>query len=168
MAANSVALCPAFKALKLDAIIAIDVGGDALTGGGRHDVLCGQDWQVLHAIAQSEIEEMELSIAGLGVDGESTERQLSYMFDRSRSVGAFRGCAEVAGLLLEGLCSVGACPNIVAAAACDKLPTDADGHVRIPWNLRPAVPLEWAKSVFAFDLKWALEDASCHRISRER
>lgn len=156
--ANEKAIVPGLLSLSLDAILAVDVGGDSVTAGGRNDARTGQDWHVLNAVLKSAIPS-QLIVLGFGVDGESTSDELEAALARAHADGAFRGRNTIGGLILDGLRRVGmhlrltnpsACPNIVVAAIDGTL-REKRGQVIVPRNLRPRIPRTWATGLFAFD-----------------
>lgn len=121
--ANTAAMCESLKALKVDQIIAVDLGGDSLTGGvdfegGSFEF--GRDRQVLHALAASGIPFSQI-VFGPGCDGESSIEAMQKAVKSADDAGKLLGLlplddlvprmAEMAKTLRENRT-----PNILARA----------------------------------------------------
>lgn len=156
-------ISPGILALRPTRVIAVDVGGDALTGGNRSDPRDGQDWQVLNALryALRDVDvPVSLCVVGLGADGESSKPQLDQALELASCSQAFHGRFQVEGRLADALAlarrigvrSSSACPNIVLDALADQ---SQAAEIRVPRNSRPRVPRSWLTGCYVFDGVWA-------------
>uniref|UniRef100_A0A6V2MKT9 Uncharacterized protein n=1 Tax=Emiliania huxleyi TaxID=2903 RepID=A0A6V2MKT9_EMIHU len=120
--ANTGAITSSLARLRVDAILAVDLGGDSLTGGVdfASDPECGRDRQVLHALRASRIPCTHL-VLGPGCDGESAVGAMRAAVRHVDESGALLGVVPLAPLL-EPLCRHSAplapnrTPNIIKSA----------------------------------------------------
>jgi len=72
-ATNTAAVIESLTALRIDQVLAVDLGGDSLSGGAdfERDAELGRDRQVLHALSASKLPFVHLVVAP-GCDGETS------------------------------------------------------------------------------------------------
>jgi hypothetical protein len=122
--ANCAAVSGALKALRTSQVIAVDLGGDSLTGGldfagGSPEF--GRDRQVMHALAASGVPFVHL-VFGPGCDGESSVERMQAAMRDADDRGALLGAMPLANVVgpmaeLAKTLSPNRTPNILARAA---------------------------------------------------
>jgi len=131
-AANSAAIHGALRALRVSEILAVDCGGDVLTGGldFAGDVELGRDRQVLHALQTSGIP-FTLLVLGPGCDAESSVPAMTAAVRAAAERGELVGVlpldevAPLAASFCAGL-SASRTPNVINAAV--QRPLAAEGE----------------------------------------
>ena len=121
--ANCDAVSSALTALRVEQVIAVDMGGDSLTGGtdfagGSFEF--GRDRQVLHALGASGIPFTQI-IFGPGCDGESSIPAMQKAVAQADSDGNLVGIVPLAELVAQmremaKTLSLDSTPNILARA----------------------------------------------------
>lgn len=157
---NSAAVMEALQALRVDLVVAVDCGGDSLTGGfdfegGSFEF--GRDRQVLHALAASGVPFVQI-ILGPGCDGESSIEAMQKAVQQADASGTVLGIIPLDALvpqmaLFTQTLRPSRTPNILAHALqvvkkrqAGEAPVDADdesehcvirrhgGEASIPWG----------------------------------
>jgi hypothetical protein len=101
--ANGDAIASALKALRIDQALAVDLGGDSLTGGldfegGSFEF--GRDRQVLHALGASGVPFSQI-VFGPGCDGESSIEAMQQAVAKADSEGSLLGIVPLAQLVAQ-------------------------------------------------------------------
>mmetsp|Transcript_48273 Transcript_48273/g.151723 ORF Transcript_48273/g.151723 Transcript_48273/m.151723 type:complete len:328 (+) Transcript_48273:65-1048(+) len=155
-AENSAALAGSLEALRVETVLAVDLGGDSLTGGidfATH-VELGRDRQVLHALRASGLPFVHL-VLGPGCDGESSEEAMRAAIRTADERGELLGVLPLDGVISfmsehSGMLSPSRTPNILKAAldhlaAGPVVSADApDAHCQISRHGNSqAIPWSW-------------------------
>lgn len=121
-AANSAAIGESLARLRVDTVLAVDFGGDSLTGGidFTGDPECGRDRQVLHALRASKLPCVQL-VLGPGCDGESSVEAMRAAVRAADERGQLLGVlplADVVGTMAQCAATLkpSRTPNIVQSA----------------------------------------------------
>lgn len=135
---NEAALGPAIQSLNLDLVLAVDCGGDSITGGldfakGQSPEV-GRDRQVLRCLRSSGVPFIHL-VFGPGCDGESSEELFNRCCEQLNSTGEFRGSFSLEPLLgiMADCCKQLApnrTPNLMNRAFSGELPCAAEAGER--------------------------------------
>lgn len=125
---NQDAMLPALAALQLDFIVAVDCGGDSLTGGKdfEGDPALGRDVQVLTCLRASNVPFVHI-VLGPGCDAESPEAVMRASVEQLEKDGKFLGAFPLDPLLptfeaTAGMLADDRTPNLMRRAALRDLP----------------------------------------------
>ena len=131
---NVNAVVGALDFLNVDSVIAVDLGGDSLTGGVDYEggsFEFGRDRQVLHALAASGRKVTQL-VFGPGCDGESSIEAMQAAVQAAESSGKLLGVLPLTDELVPEMARMAAplsasrTPNVLARAAAHV--AEAAGH----------------------------------------
>lgn len=122
---NVAAIGDALDHLRVDCVLAVDLGGDSLTGGIDYEggsFEFGRDRQVLHALAASGRRVVQL-VFGPGCDGESSIAAMQTAVQKAADDGSLIGVLPLTEELVPEMARMAAnlsasrTPNILARAA---------------------------------------------------
>jgi hypothetical protein len=144
------ALVTEIVSLRFDLIFGVDTGGDSLAARSSS----GRDKRMLRVLEQTKIP-LFLIVAAPGSDGDFLAGDLRRAMTQQKEAGRYRGCLGLSAALgvlreLSEPLTRTRTPNIILAAADDKLEKATGGQVIVPRGRRPAVPREWLLHAFVF------------------
>jgi hypothetical protein len=141
------------RSLGFDVLIGVDTGGDSIAdkdGRGR----LGRDQRMLRVLRQTGLPVFHVVVAP-GSDGEASWNDLQTVFARNADEGLYAGCFSLERFLpiyrlhRPGLGPTRT-PQIILAAAEDRLLHHPSGRVIVPRGRKPAVPQSWLLHGFVF------------------
>jgi hypothetical protein len=140
------------SSLGFDLIFGVDTGGDSIVA--RPAKMAGRDQRMLRVLRQTGLPLLHVVVAP-GSDGECDISDLNTAFTAAVAEGRYRGCFVLDPVLpllrwlSEGL-NPQRTPQIILAAAEERLQTRGAGRVVVPRGRRPVIPREWLTRGFVF------------------
>lgn len=154
-AANSAALAEALRHLGIEFAVAVDLGGDSLTGGSDYEggnIEFGRDRQVLHALTASGIPFLQI-VLGPGCDGESSVEAMQDAIRTADEAGSVLGALPIEDVVadmaeLAKTLRPSRTPHILASAVSrvkqTPAPTDGETNCVIERHgNRAEIPWKW-------------------------
>jgi hypothetical protein len=139
-------------ALEFDTVLAVDTGGDSITGNPTGG---GRDKRMLRVLRESALPVLHIVVAP-GSDGESVADRLRSAMLREMDAGRYRGSFSLAPVLptlqtLSTTLEATRTPRIILNAAAREL-KHYDDEMIVPRGIKPSVPLRWLTHGFVFAL----------------
>ncbi len=141
------------QSLGFDLLVGVDTGGDSIASKGGRGHL-GRDQRMLGVLRRIGLPLLHVVVAP-GSDGETSCEDLSAAFAEHEADGRYRGCFPLDPMLpifrafRESLSPIRT-PQIILAAAEDRLARTSNGRVVVPRGRKPAVPKDWLTRGFVF------------------